>query len=91
MDNLRRLLRDVLLIAQHRYDGDLTIARENKLWSVTFRERNKNGAEGFTRVQVGEGPTLEAALRATYEGELGKARRELDRGHELIRSLGLKT
>ena len=88
MDNLRKLLRDVLVIASHRYDGDLTIARENKTWSVSFSERRGDG-NGFSRVRAGEGPTLEAALRTTCEGELNKAKREFDRGREFIKSMGL--
>ena len=88
MDNLRQLLRDVLVIASHRYNGDLEISKEDRVWSVKFTEKIKNET-GFQIVKAGEGPTLEVALRTTCEVELNKAKLELNRGHEFIRSMGL--
>ena len=86
MDNLRKLLRDVLVIANYRYNGDLEISKEDKTWSVRFTEKIKNET-GFRIVKAGEGLTLEEALEKTYKAEFDKARGELGKAKAFIKVL----
>jgi hypothetical protein len=82
--NFQELLRDIEVIANHKYTGDVFLSKVRGMWKVELRPRDLYGS-GQLIIQAGEGTSLERALENACRDELDKVKNDLEHNQELLK------
>lgn len=86
MRNLTELLRNVEVISNFRYTGDVFISKVRSAWKVEMHHKDLY-SNGAVLIQVGEGSSLERALENACHDELDKVQNDQQHDQELIKRL----